>query len=430
MGSRCGSFRRRGIPATGYYDDLLNSSNGNPTRDNTGVGRPHAGKQVHVRGGDARNFDVNKPMTSRCTGSGHGRLPREVVLRERVHGLRPGDGRRGDDRGPSTTAKCNACHDPVVGHGSNYREAKTCALCHNPKDMVGNLQEFDMGIWHRIHSSNLEDVGEITYPNYYLQNCEACHTPTAAQGMVYLTKPGANSCGGCHADIDFAAGVRHPPRPTTPPREPPPVPDSGQEFDASIKGAHTLPLESKSLKGLKAEILSVDEYRVRPEPDRHLQAVRQHRQPLDPKPFGTKRQRPRGRTDRRHATWPMPRERVSTATRRHLLRLHDEVGPPLRPSRLAHLPRWMSAAPASRSTASRSTKAPSTPSTTPRSRATSSRPPERRQPGQCLACHDWLRPRRARLRGGRVPSLPNPTSDDSRPDLPPGPSPSRSRWRA
>ena len=36
-----------------------------------------------------------------------------------------------------------------------------------------------------------------------------------------------------------------------------PLPQGGREWDASIKGAHTVPYKSTQLKGLNAEIVSV-----------------------------------------------------------------------------------------------------------------------------------------------------------------------------
>ena len=301
--------------ATGYYDDLINSSNGNPSRDNTGVWVDLGnGKYKYTFATAMPNFDVNKPMTLACTGSRNmvdylGKSYYVNVFKDFV----PATGASAATWAVTTTTKCNSCHDPIAGHGSNYREAKTCALCHNKNDMVGHLQPFDMGIWHRIHSSNLEDVGEITYPNYYLQNCEACHDPKQPQGTVYLTKPGANSCGGCHADIDFAAGVGHPAQADDSACANCHQPDSGVEFDASVKGAHVLPLESKQLKGLKAEIVSVTNTAPGQNPIVTFKLY-DSTGALDPKPFGSNANVLLAGPTTDYATWPNIRESVSTAT--------------------------------------------------------------------------------------------------------------------
>lgn len=299
-------------PATGYYDDLINSSNGYPSRDNTGqwvdLGE---GKYRYTFAATMPNFDVNKPMTLACTGNRNmvdylGKSYYVNVFKDFV----PATGAAATTWAVTTTAKCNACHDPIVGHGSNYREAKTCALCHNPNDLKGDNQAYDMGMWHRIHSSNLEDVGDIHYPNYYLQNCEACHDPKQPQGTVYLTKPGANSCGGCHADIDFAAGVGHPAQANDNACANCHIPDSGQEFDASVKGAHVLPLESKQLKGLKAEILSVTNTAPGQKP---IVTFRLYDSTgnLDPKPFGSNVNVLVAGPTTDYATWPSVRQNAS-----------------------------------------------------------------------------------------------------------------------
>ncbi len=38
-----------------------------------------------------------------------------------------------------TVARCNQCHDPLALHGGNYRDIKTCVLCHNPNNMTGTI---------------------------------------------------------------------------------------------------------------------------------------------------------------------------------------------------------------------------------------------------------------------------------------------------
>jgi OmcA/MtrC family decaheme c-type cytochrome len=179
--------------------------------------------------------------------------------------------------------------------------------------MKGSNLEFDMGMMHRIHSSNLEDVGDITYPQYYLNNCEACHDSKQPQGTVYLTKPGANSCGGCHADIDFAAGVGHPAQANDDACASCHQPDSGEEFDASVKGAHVLPLESKQLKGLKAEIVSVTNTAPGQNPIVTFR-LWDSTGNLDPKPFGSNANVLLAGPTTDYATWPNIRESVSTAT--------------------------------------------------------------------------------------------------------------------
>ncbi len=301
--------------ASGYYDDLI-TSGGNPSRDNTGTWVDlGAGKYKYTFAATMPTFDVNKPMTLACTGNRNmtdylGKSYYVNVFKDFV----PATGAAATTWAVTTTAKCNACHDPIVGHGTNYREAKTCALCHNKNDMVGSNQEFDMGIWHRIHSSNLEEVGDITYPQYYLNNCEACHDPKQPQGTVYLTKPGRQVCGGCHADVDFTAGTNHPAQTDDSQCAKCHIPDSGQEFDASIKGAHTLPLESKQLKGLNAQILSVTNTAPGQKPVVTFKLTENDGKVLDPKPFGSNLNVLVGGPTTDYAIFPNPRENASGAT--------------------------------------------------------------------------------------------------------------------
>lgn len=300
-------------PATGYYDDLI-TSNGMPSRDNTGQWVDLGdGKYRYTFNATMPAFDVNKPMTLAVTGNRNMQAYIEKTYYVNVFkDFVPATGAAATTWNVTTTAKCNACHDPIVGHGSNYREMKTCSLCHNPNDMKGSLQPYDMGMWHLIHSSNLEDVGDIHYPQYYLNNCEACHLPTAPQGTVYLTKPTANSCGGCHADIDFANGIGHPKQTDDSACKSCHIPDSGQEFDASVKGAHVLLLESKQLKGLKAEILSVTNTAPGQKPIVTFRLFDSTGN-LDPKPFGSNVNVLVAGPTTDYATWPSVRQRADGA---------------------------------------------------------------------------------------------------------------------
>ena len=103
--------------ASGYYDDLINSSNGNPSRDNTGTWVDlGAGKYKYTFATTMPNFDVNKPMTLACTGSRNmvdylGKSYYVNVFKDFV----PATGAAATTWAVTTTAKCNACHDPIVG---------------------------------------------------------------------------------------------------------------------------------------------------------------------------------------------------------------------------------------------------------------------------------------------------------------------------
>ena len=170
----------------------------------------------------------------------------------------------------TTTARCNQCHDPLALHGGNYRDIKTCVLCHNPNNMTGLIAgsngepdeprvQYDGQIFfHALHmGKNAEVVPNITYPQD-IRNCETCHDKTAAGGASWYSYPSIAACGSCHNDVNFVTGANH---------ESGPAaegtcatchkPQGDVEWDAGIKNAHVVPLHSAQLKGYSAKILSV-----------------------------------------------------------------------------------------------------------------------------------------------------------------------------
>ncbi len=307
--------------ASNYYTDLLVSgSNSQPTRDNTGTWVDMgAGKYKYTFAATLPTFDVNKPMTlfvgaNRNMTAYLGKTYYVNTFKDFV----PATNAAAKTWDVMPLAKCNACHDPLALHGGNYRDIKTCVLCHNANNMKGSLAEFDRGFWHRIHSSNADAIGEITDPQYYLNNCEACHDPKATQGTVYLTKPTAIACGGCHANVNFPTGEGHGPANLPQASDADCAkchqPDSGQEFDASVKGAHTLLLESKQLKGLNATILSVTNAAPGQKPVVTFKLTENDGKVLDPKPFGSNCNVLVGGPTSDYAIFPNPRENASGAT--------------------------------------------------------------------------------------------------------------------
>lgn len=177
------------------------------------------------------------------------------------------------------TETCNKCHDPLEAHGGQRRNVTNCVVCHTPQSSdpdTGNTVDMKV-MAHKIHSGpNLPsvkagqpykiigfnqtvfDFSHITYPRE-LNNCEACHDGTASQSMNWLTKPTRATCGSCHDDVNFATGVNHAagPQPTDNLCATCHIPQGELEFDASIKGAHTIPRFSQDLPGVKFEILEV-----------------------------------------------------------------------------------------------------------------------------------------------------------------------------
>ena len=183
-------------------------------------------------------------------------------------------------------AACNNCHDPLAVHGGSRQDVKLCALCHQPQTVdpdTGNTVDMKVMV-HKIHfgpnlpsvkagtpyviignAQSVNDFSNTTYPQD-IRNCDNCHVGTnpaavPTQSTVYLTNPSRDACGSCHDDLDWKTGANHPAGAQADDSACANchVPDSGVEFDASIKGAHTLPANSKQLKGIKATIVSVSD---------------------------------------------------------------------------------------------------------------------------------------------------------------------------
>lgn len=181
------------------------------------------------------------------------------------------------------TATCNArCHDPLALHGGARQKVELCVLCHQPQNTdpdTGNSVNFPVLI-HKIHmgadlpsvkagkpyriignNQNVFDYSEVEFPAD-VRNCEVCHDSKsgAAQADAWL-KPNRNACGACHDDVNFATGEKH--------VDLPQVSDNqcanchtaqGElEFDASIKGAHTVERFSRDVPGTVFDILKVDD---------------------------------------------------------------------------------------------------------------------------------------------------------------------------
>ena len=174
---------------------------------------------------------------------------------------------------------CNTCHNPLSAHGEVRRDAKLCVLCHSPQTTdpdTGNTLDFAVMI-HKIHrganlpsvqagtpyviignQQSVHDFSTVVFPQD-IRNCDKCHLPTANDSHIWYTRPSRASCASCHDNIDWVTGANHPagPQPDDTACASCHVPEGDAEFDASIKGAHTVPYESRQLRGLNAEILSV-----------------------------------------------------------------------------------------------------------------------------------------------------------------------------
>lgn len=214
-----------------------------------------------------------------------------------------------DTWGTLTEASCLFCHDRAGGtfgfHGGSRSDVKLCILCHSPQTIdpdTGNSVDMP-NLVHKIHMGNklpgqkfviignsqsVHDYSEVTFPQDQ-RNCTSCHTPTATQANNWNLFPSRVACGACHNDVNFATGEKHAGGAQLDDTKCSTchVPQGDREYDASVKGAHTVPYESKALKGLKAEIVSVDQASPGKKPVVTFKVTNGDGTPLDPKTFGS-----------------------------------------------------------------------------------------------------------------------------------------------
>ena len=175
-------------------------------------------------------------------------------------------------------ASCNRCHDQLSAHGGSRRGMAVCVMCHTPQNVdpdTGNSLDLKV-MAHKIHmgsslpsviagtpyqiigfQGSVNDFSAVVDPAM-AQRCTVCHSQTsgAAQATAYLTEPTRTTCGSCHDDVNFATGANHAagPQPDDSRCSTCHIPQGASDFDASIVGAHMVPVDSSLLSGLKATI--------------------------------------------------------------------------------------------------------------------------------------------------------------------------------
>ena len=187
-------------------------------------------------------------------------------------------------RDASTCLNCHDTQSQLAAHGGSRREVKLCVLCHQPQTSdpdTGNTVDLKV-MAHKIHrgknlpsvkagtpyqiigfNQTVVDFSTVGLPQD-IRNCANCHEGTnaankGAQSNVWYTNPSRDACGSCHDNVNWVTGANHPAGPQADDKACASChqPEGDNEFDASIKGAHTVPEKSKQLKGLIATVASV-----------------------------------------------------------------------------------------------------------------------------------------------------------------------------
>lgn len=175
------------------------------------------------------------------------------------------------------TQNCNNCHNPLAIHGGVRRETRLCATCHTNQNIdpeTGNVLNLRVFI-HKIHRGEFlpsvlagqpyeiigfrqssHDYSHVAWPQD-VRNCTTCHTG-GADSDNYKTKPQIAVCTACHDDVNLATGENHPGGKQADGTCANCHAPDGEEFDASITGAHTIPSNSTQIKGVNFEIVSVE----------------------------------------------------------------------------------------------------------------------------------------------------------------------------
>lgn len=196
----------------------------------------------------------------------------------------PAGGTPTNTRDVIRTASCNKCHDSLAFHGGSRVGMDLCIMCHTPQTIdpdTGNSVDMPV-MTHKIHmgaelpsvvagkpyqiignGQRVSDWSTVELPSNP-RRCEFCHEPTSKTGAVqadaWLKNPSRAACGACHDNVNFATGANHVNLPQVSDNQCSQchIPQGELEFDASIKGAHTIATESTTRPGLVLNILKVE----------------------------------------------------------------------------------------------------------------------------------------------------------------------------
>lgn len=179
-----------------------------------------------------------------------------------------------------TNESCNTCHGRLAFHGGPRSTIALCVMCHTQGVIDPDTGEsVDMKIMvHKIHmgrnlprvreggryviigfQQSVHDYSKVNFPSDNRQ-CNQCHDGGASQAQNYVTNPKRESCGSCHENVNWATGVGHAGGPQLNDNACARchIPEGELEFDASIRGAHTIPTQSRDLPGVNFKIVGVD----------------------------------------------------------------------------------------------------------------------------------------------------------------------------
>jgi OmcA/MtrC family decaheme c-type cytochrome len=197
----------------------------------------------------------------------------------------PAGGTPTNTRDVVRTASCNKCHDSLAFHGGSRIGMDLCIMCHQPQTVdpdTGNTVDMKVFV-HKIHMGSqlpsviagkpyqiigfnqaVSDWSTVNLPSDP-RRCTFCHEDVkvtgATQSNNWLTNPSRAACGSCHDDVNFATGQNHVNLPQVSDSQCTQchIPQGELEFDASIKGAHTVPTQSLTNPGLVLNIVRVDD---------------------------------------------------------------------------------------------------------------------------------------------------------------------------